>query len=236
MDQAQSATKVMATRLSGLLQTQTLTRSHTGRRGRIDGPRLHRLAVRNPRVFQRLAEKKSIDTAVHILMDCSSSMEGCMSLANAACFSVASALRRIRGVNVGVTAFPGFWDHEEPCTVAPILKHGQRMHSRFAARAFGSTPMGEALWWTCQEMMTLKEERKIILLLSDGYPDSVPNTEAALEAARSMGMEIIGIGIGEFGYYILDLVENSRVINEIEELAPAMFGVLQQALTERELK
>lgn len=233
IEQAQSATKVMATRLSGLLQTQTLTRSHTGRRGRVDGPRLHRLAVQNPRVFQQPGEKQSVDTAVHILLDCSSSMDECMSLANAACFSVASSLRRIRGVNVGVTAFPGIWDEDEPGTVAPILRHGQRMHTRFAVRSFGSTPMGEAVWWTCQELMPLKEERKIILLLTDGYPDSLPNAEAALEAARTMGIEIIGIGIGQYGEFILKLVENSRVINEIEELAPAMFGVLQQALTEK---
>jgi hypothetical protein len=233
LEKAYSATKVMATRLSGLLQTQTLSRPHTGRRGRVDGTRLHRLAVQNLRVFQRPAERQGIDTAVHILLDCSSSMEECMPLANAACFSVASALRRIRGVNVGVTAFPGTWDCEEPCTVAPILKHGQRMHTRFAARAYGSTPMGEALWWTCQEMMTLKEERKIVLILTDGHPDSIPNTEAALDVTRAMGLEVIGIGIGQYGEYILKLIENSRVINGINELAPAMFGVLQQALTEK---
>lgn len=233
IEDAQSATKVLATRLSGLLQTQTLTRSHTGRRGRIDGNRLHRLAAQNPRVFQRSAEKQSIDTAVHILLDCSSSMTECMPLANAACYSVASALHRIRGVSVGVTAFPGIWDYEETNTVSPVLKHGQRMHMRFAAKAYGSTPMGEALWWTCQQMMALKENRKIILILTDGVPDSARNTEAALEAAKGLGYEVIGIGIGQYGDFILTLIENSRVIKDIQELAPAMFGVLQQALTER---
>lgn len=233
IEEAQSATKVLATRLSGLLQTQTLTRSHTGRRGRIDGNRLHRLAVQNPRVFQRSAERQSIDTAVHILLDCSGSMSECMSLANAACYSVASALHRIRGVNVGVTAFPGTWDWEERNTVSPMLKHGQRMHTRFAAMAYGGTPMGEALWWTCQQMMALKEERKIILVITDGYPDSVQNTETALEAAKELGYEVIGIGIGQYGEFILSLIENSRVITDIQELAPAMFGVLQKALTDR---
>lgn len=233
IEDAQSATKVLATRLSGLLQTQTLSRTHTGRRGRVDGNRLHRLAVSNPRVFKTSVEEHSINTAVHILLDCSGSMIECMSLANAACYSVASALHRIRGVNVGVTAFPGEWDYEDPFTVSPILRHGQRMHTRFSVQAHGCTPMGEALWWTCQQMMALKEDRKIILVITDGYPDSFRNTEAALDAARKMGFEIIGIGIGEHGAFILNLIENSRVINEIQELAPAMFGVLQQALTEK---
>ena len=93
--------------------------------------------------------------------------------------------------------------------------------------------MGEALWWTCQQMITLKENRKIILILTDGYPDSFRSTEAALETARDMGFEIIGIGIGEYGAFICNLIENSRVINDIQELAPAMFSVLQRALTER---
>ncbi len=233
IESAQSATKVLATRLSGLLQTQTLSRTHTGRRGRVDGNRLHRLAAENPRVFKQAAAKQSINTAVHILLDCSGSMDNCMSLANSACYSVASALHRIRGVNVGVTAFPGEWDYEERCTVSPILKHGQRMHTRFAATAHGSTPMGEALWWICQQMMALKEDRKIILVLTDGYPDSRQNTEAALDAAHNLGFETIGIGIGEHGSFISTFIENSRVINDIQELAPAMFGVLQQALTER---
>ena len=233
IEQAQSATKVLATRLSGLLQTQTLSRPHTGRRGSVDGNRLHRLAVSNPRVFKKAVEEHRIDTAVHILLDCSSSMEACMSLANAACYSVASSLQRIRDVNIGVTAFPGEWDENNLFSVSPILKHGQRMHKRFAAKAYGGTPMGEALWWTCQQMITLKENRKIILILTDGYPDSFRSTEAALETARDMGFEIIGIGIGEYGAFICNLIENSRVINDIQELAPAMFSVLQQALTER---
>lgn len=230
---AKGATKVMSTRLSGLLQAQVLQRIHLGRRGRIDGAGLHRLASENPRVFRRSAERQHLNTAVHILLDCSGSMADCMMLANAACYSVASALHRIRGVNVGVTAFPGEWDYNRGNTVNPILRHGQRIHTRFDAQARGGTPMGEAIWWTFQEMHSLKEERKIILVLSDGYPNSVPNTKAAIETVTEHGYEVLGIGIGEYGHYILDLIENSRAITTIEELAPAMFGVLQKALTEK---
>lgn len=177
LDEARRATTALRTRLQALLQSQVHTPSRSGYRGRLDTQRLHRMFTGNPRIFRTRAEKIGVDTAVHILLDSSGSMgTASMELAGKACFAVTSALHAIPGVNVAVTAFPGnpMWEGSRRSwnTVAPILKHGERMHGEFSLASYGDTPLGEALWWAMQQMQPLKEPRKIILAITDGYPDS----------------------------------------------------------------
>lgn len=222
----------LRTRLHGLLQAVTQQPCAVGRRGKLSPQRLHGLAVHNPRVFLKRGEKRQTSTAVHLLMDCSGSMSGVrMELASRACYAVALALEQCRGVNVGVTAFPGS-DTRLGITVAPILRHGERVHHKFSMSGTGFTPLAEALWWVMQRMCPLKEERKIILILSDGSPDSVPAARHALKQAGALGFEVMGLGIQDNNLELLlpPLGMPTRVIHNLPELAPAMFGMLQKAL------
>ena len=222
----------LRTRLHGLLQAITRQPCAVGRRGKLCPQRLHGLAVHNPRVFLKRGEKRQTSTAVHLLMDCSGSMSGGrMELASRACYAVALALEQCRGVNVGVTAFPGN-DTRLGITVAPLLRHGERVHHKFSMSGTGFTPLAEALWWVMQRMCPLKEERKIILILSDGSPDSVPAARHALKQASALGFEVMGLGIQDNNLELLlpPLGMPTRTIHNLPELASAMFGMLQKAL------
>lgn len=222
----------LRTRLQGLLQAITRQPCVMGRRGKLCPERLHGLVVHNPRIFLKHGEKRQTFTAVHLLVDCSGSMSGSrMELASNACYAVAHALEQCCGVNVGVSAFPGS-ESRMGITVAPILRHGERVHHRFSMSAVGYTPLAEALWWVMQRMCPLKEERKIILILSDGSPDSVPAAIHALKQAKSLGFEVMGLGIQDNSLDTLlsPIGMSSRSIYELAELVPAMFGMLQQAL------
>jgi nitric oxide reductase activation protein len=201
----------------------------------MDSRQLHRLAVADSRVFKRIREKQGIDSAVHILLDCSGSMRKRIKLTTQACHAVASALAAIQGINVAVTAFPagtsldGGNSNPQGPTVCPILAHGERMHSSFSMSAAGCTPLGEALWWLLQQMLPLSESRKIILILTDGDPDSFSMARKAIEDGRHAGVEIYGLGINSDTITKL-LPDHSRTIRELLDLAPAMFGLLQSAL------
>lgn len=222
----------LRTRLHGLLQTITRQPCVMGRRGKLCPQRLHGLAVHNPRVFLKRGEKRQVSTAVHLLLDCSGSMSGArMELASRACYAVALALEQCRGVNVGVTAFPGN-DTRPGITVAPILRHGERVHHKFSMSGTGYTPLAEALWWVMQRMCPLKEERKVILILSDGSPDSVPAAQHALQQAVALGFEVMGLGIQDNNLALLlpPLGMPTRTIHDLPELAPAMFDMLQKTL------
>ena len=221
--------------LQGLLQSSVLERSKTARHGRLDSKQLHRLSVADSRVFKREGCRVGVSTAVHILLDCSGSMRRRIKLTTQVCHAVVTALDTIGGINVGVTAFPagppkdGGNGNDRGPTVCPVLKHGERMHAEFALSATGCTPLGEALWWVLQQMQPLSESRKIILVLTDGDPDSFKVAHDAIEDGRRFGIEIYGLGIMSEAISKL-LPNHSRIIHNLPELAPAMFGMLRGAL------
>ena len=226
--EALSSIRAMTTRLSGLLQSEVLRRSAPSRYGRLDSQRLHRIATNDPRLFRSNEKVVGIDTAVHILLDVSGSMARRIKLASLACYSVASSLSSIRGVNVGVTAFPALEEQDDIVTVCPLLKHGERMNDDFEVTVQGTTPLAEALWWVAKQLVSQKEVRKIVLLITDGEPDDFQAAQETVSALQKQGIEIIGVGIHSCRLSVF--VEHQITITELSELAPAMLTLLQQTL------
>jgi hypothetical protein len=227
--EVRQASMALRTRLSGLLQTKILSRASSGRRGRLDTGHLHRLAVSDPRVFRTKSERVGIDTAVHILLDCSGSMVRRIHLACQACYAVASALEASR-INVAVTAFPGAQlPNGSYTTVSPIIRHGQKVHTSLDLGPAGGTPMGESLWWVMQDMLSLTEKRKLILVITDGDPDSADCANQAIKQGLLAGFEIYGVGITSSAIMSL-LSGRSVVVNAVTDLAPTMFALLQHGI------
>ncbi|GAB6110471.1 cobaltochelatase CobT-related protein [Desulfomicrobium salsuginis] len=230
--EARQASMALRTRMQGLLQTKTLARASSGRRGRLDTGQLHRLAVSDPRLFRTKAERTGIDTTVHILIDCSGSMVRRIRLACCSCYAVASALEASK-INVAVTAFPSSQlPNGSYSTVSPVITHGQKVHANLDLVPAGGTPMGEALWWVMQDMLPLNERRKLILVVTDGEPDSLECATQAIEQGEKAGFEIYGIGITSSGINVL-LPGRSAVVNSVAELAHAMFTLLEGAILGR---
>ena len=241
LNDSRQATTALRTRLQALMQSIRSVRNHSAYTGALNIRKLHSLATGNAKVFLRKGEKAGVNTAVHIVLDASGSMNGKpMALATKACFAVASALQAIPGVNVGVTAFPGSWIPDAPeqqghwQTVAPVLLHGQKLHTRFMVKTGGNTPMDAALWWVLQQLHSMTEPRKIVVLISDGEPDDLKLAQTAIRAIKDLGMEIYGIGIHTISIQTLLPGKGSRVINDIAELAPSMFAILHDALIHKQ--
>ncbi len=223
----------LRTRLHGLLQATVQRPCSIGRQGKIHTAKLHRLASHNPRIFAKLGDKREISTAVHLLLDCSGSMDGSrMSLANKACYAVAKSLEQCRGVNVGVTAFPASTHNQTNVGIFPLVKHGQKVHPRFNVKARGCTPLTESLWWVMQQMHNLKENRKIILILSDGVPDSLYTAKHALTHAQKLGFEVLALGIEDNSLEML-LPNTSKTIHDLNMLPATLFGMLQRKLLQK---
>lgn len=225
--QALQASIALRTRLQGFLQAQTQKRCSIGHRGKLHTSSLYRLQVGNTRVFQKESEHQGLNTAVHILLDVSGSMAGApINLANRACFAVAKALGHIRGVNPAVTAFPATAGTN---SVFPIMRHGQAVPDMFDLRASGGTPLAGAVWWVLQTMLPLKERRKMILVITDGMPDNPLAANNAIGVAQKLGFEVYGLGIRDEHIAHL-LPHTSKVVNDLPDLVPAMFAMLQAAL------
>ena len=77
-------------------------------------------------------------------------------------------------------------------------------------------------------LSTRPEHRKIVLVVSDGYPDDPETAKETITAAQRMGMEVLGIGIDAPA--IISMIPGSENITDIHELASAIFRILQQTL------
>ncbi|WDP91073.1 MAG: hypothetical protein HUN04_15765 [Desulfobacter sp.] len=226
------STTALKTRLQSMLQSVLLKRGRISRQGKLDTRQLYKVAVSDPRMFVKPEERQGFNTAVHILIDCSGSMRRRMELTSQVCYALAKALDSIKGINIGVTAFPAdrpkINGRENPdmAAVHPVVRHGELMHSKFHTRAAGCTPMGEAIWWVLQAMLPLKETRKIVLILTDGSPDYLANTIEAIDQGQKLGFEFHGIGIDTISIKSI-LPQSSCNIHNLSELAPAMFRIMK---------
>ena len=227
--QTKKITNTLASKLRAILQGKNTVRGFVGRRGRLQPQLLHRALVGNPSLFLQYTEKLQLKAAVHILLDTSSSMaREPVRLACNAAYALAAALHSLPGISVGASVFPAESGADiSRSSVAPILRHGERLHSHFAVNASGGTPLAESLWWLLPVMAHQKEDRKIVLVITDGGVD-VGAVQLALEAFRKNRIAVYGIGI-QCDEIKKILPETSTVIQSINELASAMFQTTLRA-------
>jgi len=229
LDDIARVTAGLRARFHGLLQATRLVRQRPSRRGRLDAHRTHGIALGNPRVFLAHQPKPAVNTSVHILLDSSASMRERIGLACQCCAALAQALD-LSGISVGITAFPGDPASSKGATVVPVLQHGEPRHGPVRVATGGQTPLGESLWWVLQRLVPLRQDRKIVLIITDGTPDNIANALEAIRAGLALGVEIYGLGIDAPRIGSL-LPHGSSNITALAELPSALFALLGQALT-----
>ena len=202
------------------------------------------------------------DAAVSLLIDCSGSMAGRkIELARLCAAALCDALTQL-GFACEVLGYSSVED-------AAMRAHYQRWidaghdtfgYNRFVERLdlrvykrFDSdnpsglaciecgheNPDGEALSWAAERLLAKRARRRILMVLSDGYPatgDGNPtilrtDLRARVDALRERRVELIGVGILD------DAVETfypvSRVVEHLHELPGAAFSVLSDTLLDR---
>ena len=190
---------------------------------------LHRVAVGDSRVFVRKEQRVAPNTAIHLLVDLSGSMAGGKDrVALDAALALALALEPISGVSAAVTAFPGLSGVDD--RVTRILAHGERVSDRagaFVQAGRGSTPMTGALWHAAADLLPRREERKVILVLTDGEPDDWDSAADIIGKAGVAGIELIGIGIQQD---VDRLFPVAIRIDDIRDLKTELFRVAERLL------
>jgi cobalamin biosynthesis protein CobT len=231
-----NTTMALKRRLQSLLQSVSLGSQRHGYIGKLDTCSLHKAVFGQSNVFRRSSRTKGLNTAVHVLVDVSGSMNDKINLASQSTYSICEALSKVAGISVAATAFPGRPpNNDDPLcardsTVAPILKQGEKIHNRFKLTVGGLTPLAEAICWTLREMSILKESRKIIVVITDGSPDSETNAIEAIKMARRAGFEIYGLGLGSDAITTI-LPGRSAVLYNMAELPMKLFRLLENAIT-----
>ncbi len=214
----------LAAQLTGLVQAKTLCRDRTGKRGKkLDGKRLHRMAIGDNRLFCKRSESVTVDATVHLCLDISSSMASRMGLAREAVLALAYALNQINGVSVSVSAYPGKSDSG----VFEVMKPNDRLQDVAAVlsalNAHDSTPMATGLWHAVHQVLLVKSERRLIIMITDGAPDCdhhQPVMELVKRCEQS-GIEVVGLGINVNS--VEKLFPQSVVVTKLSELKSALF-------------
>jgi len=257
----------LANRLQRLLQAQqNRSWNYNLEEGLLDTSHLHRVITKpgNSLSFKQESESKFKDTVVSLLIDSSGSMRGrSMSLAAICGDIIGSTLERcyvkteILGfttkhwkggeskkswVNQGSPPSPGRLND-----LRHIIFKSADDNFRRARKSFGimlregllkENVDGEALAWAHQRLSKRNEDRKILIVISDGAPvdDSTLSTNHSnfldnhlrqiihtIETQSNIELLAIGIGHDVTKYY-----ERSITINKAEELAEALLEKLTE--------
>lgn len=163
-------------------------------------------AIRIPLGETNIWNKKTYDldhnTSIHILVDTSSSMLSTASEGNfpnyrlsridhakICAYCIAKALEGVPNTESQVSFFPGGSNYEVGIckqsweSVKSTMKY-------FDQKPMGSTPMAQAMAYALTKFKYSDKDRNILLIITDGMPDSIPNIKEQLEQCKHLGIEL----------------------------------------------
>lgn len=230
--EAISASSRMRARLMGMLQSIKMKPQSYGLSGRkLAVGRLARMALGDPRIFRKKIATVEVNTAVTVLLDLSGSMINRYEIANASAFALHNTLFGLKGVVVCSLEFSG--KDREP-EVSVLVDFGKKpLSENFNHHPFDGTPTHNAIWAARVMLLQRPEPRKIMLILTDGCPDNDSETRASTQRTIKDGIEIAAIGIMDKS--VQRYWDNHKVINSVQELPVAMFGVMEGLLVNGQL-
>lgn len=198
----------------------------------------------NRSVFKTRSERRELDTAVTVLIDCSGSMSGmkyaCAAQSAMALYDLFNRALRLPTEVLGFTTYsaPVYWKFKE---FSERRVDRDALAARLAAcevdRAMSGNADGDALLWAWDRIKLQRSRRKVIVALSDGSPSCTAlggDPDAALRAAiaairKAKGGEVYGIGIQDTNvrrYYSPE----APVINHPGEVTKALVHTLRDIL------
>lgn len=220
---------------------------------------------KDDRAFRRRQESRVNDVAVTLLVDCSGSMTRSNKIKTAcyAAYALGVVLERIRVSSevLGFTTSRDSFPHEESieqkklgveyarheAIVMPIFKgFSERMTPLIKTRIAQMAEMesglsmcnnvdGESVQIAAQRLSQRTEKRKILIVLSDGYPSSSGNDatlkkhllKSVLEVQKA-GIDVLGIGIKSDA--VKKFYPKSVVLQNVSDLPTTVIGEIRRLL------
>ena len=214
-------------------------RYHTERGHRLSSGRLASFVTGNTKVFTRELDAKKINTAVHIMIDMSSSMKDSSDVgAKKAAIAFAQSCGALKGVDVGVSTFNQVLSKKRPDQrrVQTLVKHGQGMcHLKEGIKniaAFcpdGGTPSQDAVMAAQYQLSQVKNvNRRILMFITDG---DVNSASALIRNMKKLGIETRGLFIDAFylpGIFDQEVLAHSSMSSD--EMAKCILDLMTDAV------
>lgn len=192
--------------------------------GQVAANRVWRLkALGDTNVFKVTSSVRGIDAAATLLLDRSYSMKKCIVEAAVAALSCSQALERISKVKTSIEMFPGYEGTAgNTVTLQAFGQSARQVAGRVKeVNAEGFTPLAEALREAIPRLLAQRVKKRFVFLVTDGQPNNLASALAEIGNAEKLGVEFVGIGIGEYGKAIEGLTPFSVCINAASELPDA---------------
>ena len=249
--QTASMTGAIQKNLERAIAARSISQWTSGHRsGKISNPNLIRLRFKDSRVFKRKEIAMSKDVAVSLLLDCSGSMGGTPAeLASTSAFALASVLQNMNikceviGFTTKGSAYAGSSYSRSAPLYIPIFKsfndrwdiHAKsRLAKLWTYGWMANNVDGESVQIAANRLMAQSEARKILIVLSDGYPNADGNDndldKHLKETVLSISKQIDVVGIGICSDAVERYYQKHVVLNSIEELPSTVIVKLRQLL------
>jgi cobalamin biosynthesis protein CobT len=215
--------------LVSLLSAQSKSSFRSSTRGRIKGRALHRAMVNNPCLFRKKQTQEAPTSAVSILIDLSGSMSSMqLSIAQMTAIAVAEACNAL-DVPLEVYGFGGrTHDHVEVKSFEMDYSQGRSRLGGFTANAGGGTPMGESMYNSAQRLVMQDSDKKTMIVLTDGVPNSVSYAQEVIEMMEDAEFNVFGVGIQTTA--VQGVFPQCSVVTDINSLSSEVLNMLQSAL------
>lgn len=238
--------KPMANKLRLKLQTRSRDRYEYGKtKGKLHNGSLHRLISGDDKhaskVFRKRVVSDTTDTTVCLLVDCSGSMSG--SKFDMACAGAGAFAEALKPLNIAysIYGFTNTVEKEDPI-VWLFSEFGEKtpqkeLIERFAKVSGGlwQNSDGDAIAYATSKLVSRKEHRKVLVVLSDGSPagrDHAGNvdwyTKSAIATAENMGVDVYGIGIMDSN--VTRFYKKNVVVKELEQLSPTILSIIDRSI------
>jgi cobalamin biosynthesis protein CobT len=241
-----SNAKPLANQLRMRLQTRSRDRYEYGlKRGKLHTGSLHKLLSGNTeastRVFRKRIVSDTLDTAVTLLVDCSGSMSGKKyEMACAGAGAMAEALKPLN-IAFNVLGFTNTSGADDPI-IWVFNDFGERVSTPDLVKRFAiasgclwENTDGDALAYASYVLGMRREQRKVLLVLSDGSPagrdshgDIQAYTARVVKDIEASGVDIYGIGIRDDNVRLF--YKKHEVVNDIANLSGTILSILDRSI------
>lgn len=241
--------RAFANSIRRFIQAQTRIKVTTERyHGRLDKRSLIKLALPpidggewNKRLFYRMDKAPGLNTAIHVLTDWSGSMQG-QKMVHAADASgrLVHTFDRVLRVPVQLAAFT---NARSQCDIGLIKAFKDRSmspldiatgFSRFYKFSSANND-ADAVMWAYNQLMKRDEDRKILIVLSDGCPagswagSGSSNLSHVTATIQNEGkVELYGVGI--MSEAVRTYYKNCKVLNDPSEINRTLFEIIKEGV------
>lgn len=178
------------------------------------------------KVFKFKEDQETMNTAIYVTCDISGSMHGrSLDQAKIATICIGDALNGFEGLNYCVSSFdtrvftyPETW-----------LKARQQIA---ATPAQGGTLFGPALIHGLDWLAQVEQERKLLVLITDGEPGDPKSADFLLKSAERDGIELYGLAIaGSISNHLRSLFGNRvGLVSDVKQLPHLLGDLIEQSI------